>query len=369
MERCTKCILPAGLPGVVLDHQRVCVQCRSHASDQRASAEERRERLGRILSRYRNRGAYDALVPVSGGKDSMYVLYLLTQEFGLTVLAYNFDNGFQSERARLNIQHAVKRLGVELFIFKPSERNLLQLYRTFLIRAGEFCTPCNMMIGAIAQRIARQNRIHLIALGGAAERDSGLDGLSMSHHADRRYYRQVIDDEVPFKHVAQYVSASPVVNTIRRVLGVSPADVDVLDFVHPGTAAMQEILAREIGWEPPSGELEHGDCRLNPLKDYVMNRRWGFSEVTPAYSALVRIGEITRDEALATAEQKEQRDEPDVLAEFLERTGTTREEFAASAGHHFTEFPNYRSSRAFRITKGALSGVRRLAAKVTPRQF
>jgi hypothetical protein len=331
--------------------------------------EERRDQLVQIIARYRNRGTYDALVPVSGGKDSMFVLYLLAKEFGLTVLAYNFDNGFQSERARLNIQRAVKRLGVELFTFKPSERSLMQLYRTFLMRAGEFCTPCNMMIGAIAQRIARQNRIHLIALGGAAERDSGLDGLSMSHHADRRYYRQVIDDVVPFKQVAHYVSASPVVNTVRRMLGVSPADVDVLDYVHPGTTAMQEILAREIGWEPPSEELEHGDCRLNPLKDYVMNRRWGFSEVTPAYSALVRIGELTREEALATAEAKEQRSEPDVLVEFLERTGISRDEFAASAAHHFTDFPNYRSSRTFRFTKAALAGVRRTAAKVTSRQF
>lgn len=368
MDRCVQCILPNGLPDVTLDSSGVCNHCRASAARHNETPEQRRLQLARILDRYRNRGTYDALVPVSGGKDSMYVLYLLAKEFGLTVLAYNFDNGFQSERARLNIQRAVKRLGVELITLKPSERRLLELYGVFLRRAGEFCTPCNMMIGAMAQRFARQNRIHLIALGGAADRDSGLDGLSMSHHADRRYYENVIRDIIPLRAVRHYVNASPVQNTLRRMMGVSPADVDVLDYVHPGTEDMKATLAREVGWEPPSEELEHGDCRLNPLKDYLMNRRWGFSEVTPAYSALVRIGEMSREEALAAAEQKEQRTEPPVLAEFLERTGVTREEFAASAARHFTAYPNYRSNPVFRAAKTSLAGVRRIVSRMTSRQ-
>jgi hypothetical protein len=69
----------------------------------------------------------------------------------------------------LNIQRAVKTLGVEPVVFKPSERRLLDLYRTFLLRAGEFCSPCNIMIGAAANRLALQNGIRLIALGGVLD--------------------------------------------------------------------------------------------------------------------------------------------------------------------------------------------------------
>jgi hypothetical protein len=368
MDRCSSCILPSSLPDVVLGGDKTCNHCRSF-SDTRARhpkepAETRRKQLEQILRKFRGRGAYDVLVPVSGGKDSMFVLYVLAKELGLKVLAYNFDNGFQSERARLNIQSAVKALGVELVVFKPSERRLLDLYRTFLLRAGEFCSPCNMMIGAAAKRIARQNGIRLIALGGDADRDSGLEGMSMSHYTDRRYYLNVIRGRIPYDDIRLYLNDSPVVNTLKRYLGMSPVDIDVLDYVHPGTAAMKEILEREIGWQPPSEELEHGDCRLNPLKDYLMNRRWGYSEVTPAYAALVRIGEMTREEALHHAEEGEIRSEPKILDEFLGKIGVTRAEFIATKERHFTEFPNYRKSKLFNGVKSGLALCRRVVGTV-----
>ncbi len=365
MDRCVTCVLPSGLPDVVLDGAGVCNHCRSFGDARTRrpikDAGLRRGELERILRSFRGRGVYDVLVPVSGGKDSMFVLYLMAKEFGRNVLAYNFDNGFQSEKARLNIQRAVKTLGAELVVFKPSERRLLDLYKTFLVRAGEFCSPCNMMIGAAANRIALQNGIRLIAIGGSSERDSGLDGMSMSHYTDRRYYLNVIKGRIAYEDVRHYVNASPVVNTLKRLLGFSPVDIDVLDYVHPGTAAMKEILEREIGWQSPSEELEHGDCRLNPLKDYLMNRKWGFSETTGAYAALVRIGEMTREEALRKAEEGEVRSEPKVLEEFLHKIGATREEFEATKDRHFSEFPNYRASRLFTAARSTLSLVRHVS--------
>lgn len=368
MDRCVTCILPSGLPSVTLDDTGVCNHCRSFAENRARQPKEpeevRRGQLKVILEKYRGRGDYDVLVPVSGGKDSMYVLYLMAKEFGLKVLAYNFDNGFQSERARLNIQNAVKTLGAELITFKPSEHRLLALYRTFMVRAGEFCTPCNMMIGAAAVRFARQNRIRLIALGGAAERDSGLDGLSMSHYADRRYYLNVIKGIIPYTDVRTYVTATPVVKVIQRYLGLCPVDIDVLSYIHPGTTAMRATLEREIGWQPPSEELEHGDCRLNPLKDYLMNRRWGFSEVTPAHAALVRIGEMAREEAFRMAEAREVRTEPAILDEFLGKIGVTKAEFEAARERHFTQFPNYRASRLFNAAKSTLRTVRRVLGSI-----
>ncbi len=368
MERCVTCILPSSLPDVSLDENKICNHCHAF-SDRRArraekSGEARRKELEQILHKFRGRGVYDVLVPVSGGKDSMFALYLMAKEFGLSVLAYNFDNGFQSERARMNIQRAVKTLGAELVTFKPSERRLLELYKTFLLRAGEFCSPCNMMIGAAANRIAQQNGLRLIALGGSSDRDSGLDGMSMSHYTDRRYYLNVIRGRIASDDVRSYMTAPPVGRTLKRYLGLSPVNIEVLDYVHPGTDGMKEILKREIGWEPPSEELEHGDCRLNPLKDYLMNRRWGFSEVTPAYAALVRIGEMSRAEALQRAEESEVRNAPEVLEEFLQRTGVSRSEFESSRDRHFSEIPNYRASKMYTAAKGTLATFRRVAGVV-----
>ncbi len=53
---------------------------------------ERRARLDRFIQWAKKKGRrYDALVPLSGGKDSTYCLYLATRQFGLQVLAFTFD--------------------------------------------------------------------------------------------------------------------------------------------------------------------------------------------------------------------------------------------------------------------------------------
>jgi hypothetical protein len=305
------------------------------------------------LQKYRGKGNYDCLVPVSGGKDSMYVLYMMAAVYKLKVLAYNFDNGFQSEKAMQNIKRAVKKLGVDLIIYKPKENVLYDLYRIFLVRAGEFCTPCNMLITTASHRIARQNRIPLIMNGGSDTRSSGIAGMSMSSYCDRRYYMNVVAGAIDKKTVKPYVMYSPFEHAIRRLTRTGPDSIEVLSYLHPGTLELETALKQELGWESPSDELEHGDCKLNPLKDYLMNRKWGCSELTQAYSSLVRHGELTREDALQRAEAEEVRNPPSILPTFLEKTGITPEEFVASKSRHFTDYPNFKASTLYKLGKKA----------------
>jgi hypothetical protein len=310
------------------------------------------------MKRHRGKGEYDALVPVSGGKDSMFVLYGARRLFNLNVLAYNFDNGFQSPAATQNIRRAVQRLGTDLIVFKPREDLLNELYRTFLQRAGEFCSPCNTLIGAAAFRLARKHRIKAILLGGSQKHSSGILGVSMSMYCDRAYYKNVIDGRMNWGDLQKYVEASPLKRYLLRSVGRGAMGIDALEYFHPGINEMREILKKEIGWEETSEEIEHGDCFLNPLKDYIMNHRWGYSEVTQSYSSMVRNGELSRDDALREAEAAEQRTVPSILPAFLDRIGMSRKEFDESLQKHFTAFPNYRKSRMYRFAKGTLQAFR-----------
>ena len=259
---------------------------------------------------------------------------------------------------RLNIQRAVKRLGVDLVIFKPREDVLHELYRTFLLRAGEFCTPCNTLIGAAAYRIARHHSIRLIATGFADRYSSGIEGVSVSRYADLGYYRRVIEGQMSFATIENYVPETPVLNAIRRLTRTGAEMVNAMDYIHPGMQEMQRIIETELGWEAPSAEFQHGDCRVNAVKDYLVNRKWGCSELTQAYSCLVRTGEMTREEALSRAEREEVRTPPAVLDEFLETIGLNKEQFAETRQRHFSTFPNYRASGAYRLGKKIIQTLR-----------
>jgi hypothetical protein len=70
-------------------------------------------------------------------------------------------------------------------------------------------------------------------------------------------------------------------------------------------------LEREIGWRRPAGRSAtmRFDCRLHVLVDRFRILYQGFSEKEAVFSALVRAGAITRDEALREAQQEIAEDE------------------------------------------------------------
>lgn len=358
-ERCVKCILPANLPSVHLDKTGKCNYCSSFEekflNTPGESAKFPESKFEKILDKYRGKNQYDCLVPVSGGKDSMYVLYILSAKYKLNILAYNFDNGFQSPQAVENINRAIKELGVDLVIYKPKEKIMLDLYRIFLIRAGEFCGPCNTLITSMAKIFAKQNNIHLIMSGNSDKYSSAISGVSASQYCDRKYFFNVLEGYKTNQDFMRYIFHHPIRHAIWKLTGTGPETVNVMNYLHPGITKLQKTLETELNWESPSKEYEHGDCLLNPIKDYLMCRKWGHSELTQAYSNLIRTGEMSRKEALKKAEHQEVRDTPAILELFLNKLNMSYDDFEKSMNHHFTDFENYDSSNLYKAGKKCLN--------------
>jgi hypothetical protein len=63
--------------------------------------------------------SYDALVLLSGGKDSAYILYRVTSEFPkLRILSVMVDNGFSSPVALSNAEYVAKKLNVDFLMYR-----------------------------------------------------------------------------------------------------------------------------------------------------------------------------------------------------------------------------------------------------------
>ncbi len=176
ITRCTRCILPENYPGIGFNSGGVCNVCEEFEQQwgdwSDTNWTQNRKRLDQILKNVRklNRN-YDCLVPLSGGKDSTYVLYLCTKVLKLKVLAVNFSNGFQTAEALENIKKAVEALEVDLVTYKPNLKLYRDLARTFLFNAGESCTPCNTGVVLAINRFAEKERIPLIFSGVSRKSD------------------------------------------------------------------------------------------------------------------------------------------------------------------------------------------------------
>ncbi len=353
-KRCSSCILPVNLPGLTLDQDGKCSYCRkfeaSHIDTPALSRDKTRERFETLIEGLRGKGGYDCVVPLSGGKESSYILYVLVKEYNLRALAFNFSNGFQHVDAISNIENTVNRLGVDLVVYKPSQHMMRKLFKTFLLRAGEFCTPCNMLINATQFRLARQNGIKAIMSGNAMATGPGLEGVSSSRYMDRKYYLNVAKGLINRREREYYLAQPYSLTAIQRIIGTAPQVVTVLDYLQPSLKEIHDTL-ETIGWKRPAGAIQHGDCLLDPLKDYLYYTRWGCTEVTSLYSLLIRNGEINREEALRKALAGEVTEPPAILPEFLKNIGMTEDEFSKASKKDFRDIPNMRNSFFFRGSK------------------
>jgi glutamine---fructose-6-phosphate transaminase (isomerizing) len=109
LRRCKRCIQPESVPFVGLDADGICVDCRHFVpivTKGRAALEEELSRRDRTR----------VLVPLSGGRDSCYLLHYLCTELGLKPIAYTYDWGMVTDLARRNCSRLCSKLGIEHII-------------------------------------------------------------------------------------------------------------------------------------------------------------------------------------------------------------------------------------------------------------
>ena len=85
MKFCTKCLYPDTKPGLHFDENGVCFACKWHELKNTIDWNSRKKELEKILDKFKNKdgNSYDCIIPISGGKDSHYLAYVIIKEFGL----------------------------------------------------------------------------------------------------------------------------------------------------------------------------------------------------------------------------------------------------------------------------------------------
>lgn len=135
MLACKRCLLPGAVPGAMIDNNGICSFCRDYEKTDGSAADAgRKEReidLEKAIKDCKGKGSYDCLVPVSGGKDSVYLLYKLKVEYGLKVLAFTTDINIPA-LAWQNINLTLKKLDIDHLSFKPSFSSYTKIFRYLL---------------------------------------------------------------------------------------------------------------------------------------------------------------------------------------------------------------------------------------------
>ncbi|MBC2714601.1 MAG: hypothetical protein HF978_04760 [Desulfobacteraceae bacterium] len=318
MQRCSKCVTPTSYPKTHLNHEGICNYCLDYEniySNWENSKKDNIEKFIHLINWAKKRSkTYDALVPLSGGKDSIYVLYLARKKYNLKVLCYNFDNGFQSDIARENIKSAVDSTGADLIVVKPDEKLLMQLYKHFLKHVGMFCPVCMRGIYYGQFSIAKQHKIPLVLKGTSMRTEENLvpeifqDGsLSFFKNVLKKF--PFTSDIRPFlidrDLKAKIFRAIYLLSKGKYIFG--SIDIQVPEYFDWIYEDIYKIISNEMGWKALPDRDEHVDCLADPTVHYLRAIRCkALTPNTLRYSAEIRSCQMDRQKAINLIEEEKQ---------------------------------------------------------------
>ncbi len=133
-QECSRCVMDTTDPQITFDNAGRCCHCNEFL-DKRAKhsyhgkeSDLALDELFETIKRSGRHKKYDCVIGVSGGVDSSYLAYII-KERGLRPLAVHMDNGWNSEKAVVNIKNITRKLGIdyESYVLDWEEFKNLQL--------------------------------------------------------------------------------------------------------------------------------------------------------------------------------------------------------------------------------------------------
>ncbi len=356
---CTKCIIDSTVAGARFDKNGVCNYCylQDKLSEQFPNGQEGKEKIDRFLKIIKKKGIkkkYDCIIGVSGGRDSTYTLWLAVKKWGLRPLAVHFNDGFGNPVAGENMLKTCKKLGVELRTITSDWKESKDIRIAHLYASTpDFGNSTDVGIATALYGVAATENIKYIIIGQSF-RTEGISPLEWNY-MDGKYLR-AYHKQFGKQKLRPWRPTDPGFNlslkeifyyTVLKRIKTIPL-LYYYDYIRSDA---DMILKEELDWTYPGAH--YYDDLLQSLMFYLQRVKFKFDRRKFNYSALIRSGQMTRDEALEKIKTIYVIEDPKVVDLCIKRLGISEEEFQKILNlpvKSFRDYPNnYRIIKLFKI--------------------
>lgn len=288
-------------PEITFDDEGRCCHCTEfierrakHKYHGEASDAELDRMIREIKASGRGR-KYDCVIAVSGGADSSYLAYIAIQR-GLRPLAVHMDNGWNSEKAVINIKNVTGKLGIDYESYVLDWEEFRDLQLAFLkASVPEAETPTDVAIPAAVHVIAIRHGIKYILNGGNIATEGILPkswhydvkDLKYFNHIHRTFGRRRLKTFPTFGYVREAYY-----KLLKGMRIVYP--LNFIPFVKDEAVAM---LERDFDWRPYGGK-HHESGYTKFIQSYYLYEKFGIDYRRAGLSVQICNGEIDRDSAI-----------------------------------------------------------------------
>jgi len=307
MALCEKCVTE------VEEGQRICKACETYKPVE-IDFRKKESELKEIIRKFGAIGKkYDCVVPLTGGKDSSYVLYYMVKVIGARVLAFTYDNELFREGATENMKNAVQTLGCDYVVSGFDEKKLDQLYKASFRSQGSVCL-CPLFLPLTIFPIAIKEQVPLI-VSGFSSGQRGKDYVFTMPDAKiaKQEFHHVC--ELSREALAMFLGdcaaeeKEDIIAEMTKYQSEALGNIEKMDFFpamfplseYAGWSSFEElydILGTHLNWKRPSKAFARTSCRVEHIKGYTDHLK-NDDGIRKEISHYIRKGMVPREEGIS----------------------------------------------------------------------
>jgi len=348
MRYCARCLYPENArPTIIFDDEGVCSGCRYHESRMKLEIawDERQRMLAGILDEARkmarSRGnSHDCIVPVSGGKDSHFQVWLLKKKYGMNPLLVFFNHVYNNPAGLRNIENLTAKSGCDVIIYTAGVDSVRRVSRHMLETVGDLTWHYHAGIRTVPFQVAVHYNIPLIVWGehGFAEL-TGIVSLedfveftrwTRKEHDMRGYEPEDLLGKggISLADVRPYIYPSDEEIQRAEVRGVY-----LSNFFYWDAKRQAETMKAEWGFNTVTYRRDRTfnlyaklDDHANDVHDYLKYLKFGYGRATDDAGMEIRHGRLTREDGQKLVKEYDAA-EPTSLECYCDFLGITKQRF------------------------------------------
>lgn len=344
MKYCKRCLQPDTRPNTYFSADGICPACNYFEALKQVDWQERFEILQDLLASHpRKKGQHhDCIIGVSGGKDSTRQAIFLRDKMGINPLlvCLSYPPEQATERGVDNLSNLIN-LGFDVIVSAPAPQTWKTLKQKGFERYANSFRSTEMALFASVPQIAIKYGIQLILWGenpGLQLGDmktlgrTGYDGNSLRYmNTLSSGLDWMLDCGFSRGELVSYVY--PAVETFEKhnlqivYLGWFLGDWSLVNNAAYACASGLEI--RTDGVEK-TGDL-YGATALDedftPVNQLIKYYKFGFGRVTDYLNEEIRLGRISRDEAIKLVEKYDDAQDEKYIKDYCDYLNITPDKF------------------------------------------
>ena len=319
MIYCKRCVYPINHPlNLLINDKGICSGCLVHEEKDNLDWRSKQEKLIKIIKPFREskRGIYNCIVPISGGKDSYFILDYVKNILQLRPLVVTYNKHYNTLTGHRNISNLKSKLGFSSFNLTINPKKVKKITRVTLKKIGSIYWHCLAGQTVFPVRIACKFKIPLIIWGA----HQGIDQVGMFSHTDEvemtRKYRKEHDlmgyeaeDLVNSSNLNESDLENYYYPSDENIEKVGVRGIYLNNYLRWDSLAQHSLMVKKYKYETLDQQRTFDcyndvDCaHYSGLHDYIKFLKFGYSKIHDHCSREIRLKRINRDQALQLIKQ------------------------------------------------------------------